>query len=451
MASPTVPAFEKMLSCATVNAFLACRCDQVVLYASPSISRVAGLDPSRVIGCAHARMLQRWGCCKPGAAADLHRFPRKSILELANARPEDRETLSALFEQARSAPAGPQACGHFRCKKESGDSARIEASLSSDGEFVYALLRDTESESCTEERLEAFLLSTSHDLRTPCHTIQCAAQLLAARPGVLADAEASELLRAVRASSIVMEDTTSNVLALRHKGLRPQHNSSAREAVDVYSIFTDSLEVAMTVFSPNSARCRVTCDELPQLLGDAEAVRHLLSNCIVCACHLHLKSGKVAHIDSMAITRVSDTGGARPTTGIGVRIALNHPGFPAAMLANIFDPYAGICCTSLCVARAISRAMGGDVEVANSGGDHVHISARFVLRQAGEAPCGARELEVLSLSEAGDEAAGAPGEAAPPSKPIPAVTELTTRMMDCMTGASQQTEGMAVALSVNRN
>ena len=51
MASPAVPSFEKMLSCATVNAFLACRSDQVVLYASPSISRVAGLDSTAVVGC----------------------------------------------------------------------------------------------------------------------------------------------------------------------------------------------------------------------------------------------------------------------------------------------------------------------------------------------------------------------------------------------------------------
>ena len=124
------------------------------------------------------------------------------MLELANARPEDREALFSLFAQAAGSPGGPEAHGHFHRAKRSGEVQRIEVVFSSDGEYVYALMRDIESESCTEERLEAFLLSTSHDLRTPCHTVQCAAQLLAQRPGVLADKEASELLRAIRASSI---------------------------------------------------------------------------------------------------------------------------------------------------------------------------------------------------------------------------------------------------------
>ena len=439
-----MPSFEKMLSCATVNAFLACRCDQVVLYASPSISRVAGLDPSRVIGCAHARMLQRWGCCKPGAAADLHRFPRKSILELANARPEDRETLSALFEQARSAPAGPQACGHFRCKKESGDSARIEASLSSDGEFVYALLRDTESESCTEERLEAFLLSTSHDLRTPCHTIQCAAQLLAARPGVLTDAEASELLRAVRASSIVMEDTVSNVLALRHKGLPWKFSAAAREAVDVRTIFTDALEVAMMVFNPTAARCPVSCEALPQpLLGDAEALRRLFSNLVVSACHLHISGGQAAHVGRTAITRIPDSGSGCSdgdgTVGVDVTLSLSLPALPETALSSIFNPCEGVCCTALFVSRAIARAMGGDVEVAN-GLDHVRISARFWLHQEGAEPVGGAAVQgEPSLGES----LAAIEEVC--MKRAPPLTELTTRMMECMAGASQRRRNVAAS------
>ena len=51
--SSGVPSFSKMLGCATVNAFLAIRrSDSVVLYASPSVTRVLGLEVSAVVGCA---------------------------------------------------------------------------------------------------------------------------------------------------------------------------------------------------------------------------------------------------------------------------------------------------------------------------------------------------------------------------------------------------------------
>lgn len=169
---PQVPCFDKMLSTATVNVFLAVRRgDFVVLYCSPSISRVVGLETSSVVGCAAftGHPASRGSRRQPPGPRIVHpqdadsrtRTRRKSILELANARAEDREGLRTLLVNAASRVCGPQTLGSFRRRKESGETMRIEIGLSSDGEFVYALLRDTVTEHCTEERLEAFLLSTS--------------------------------------------------------------------------------------------------------------------------------------------------------------------------------------------------------------------------------------------------------------------------------------------------
>ena len=319
--------------------------------------------------------------------------------------------------------------GYFRHRKASGETVRVESSLTSDGEYVYALMRDTVAESCTEERLQAFLLSTSHDLRTPAHTIQCAAQLLSARPGVLADAEASELLRAVRASSIVMQDTTSNVLLLRNKCSRAQCDLSAREVVDVRATFQDALSIALLVFNPAAAaHGQVTYDEaLPaELLGDAEAVRRLLSNLIVSACLLMQSGGKAARIESAVFSRIQDEG-AR--VGVDATLSLVLEGLPADVIETMFDPYRGVCCTALCVARALARSMGGEVE-ASDGDEHVHITAQFWLH---------RVNAELSPGFGGEpeepEAAAEPSGEEAVVKPTPPMAELTTRMMESMTGA----------------
>ena len=254
---------------------------------------------------------------------------------------------------------------------------------------------------------------------------------------MLADAEASELLHAVRASSIVMEDTTSNVLSLRHKGLPWKFSAMAREPIDIRTIFADSLEVTMTVFSPASARCPVTYEALPQpLLGDAEALRRLFSNLVVSACHLHISGGQAAHVGSTAITRIpASESGCRDgdgTVGVDVTLSLSLPALPDTALSSIFNPCEGVCCTALFVARAIARAMGGDVEVAN-GPDHVRISARFWLHQEGAEPVGGAGVQgEPSLGES----LAAIEEVC--MKRAPPLTELTTRMMECMAGASQQ-------------
>lgn len=288
------------------------------------------------------------------------------------------------------------------------------------------------------------------DLRTPCHTIGCAAVLLSNRDSVLANAEAGELLRAVRASSTVMEDTTANVLLLRNGLKKAQCNLTARDVVDVRATYADALEVASLVFNPSDAPAakQVAYDEkLPlQLLGDMEAVRRLLSNLIVSACLLMQSGGKAARIESTKFTRAQEerAGGleAAPAedSRVGVDVSLNLQrleGLPD-VLETIFDPYSGVCCTSMCSARALARAMGGDVE-ATDGDCKMHINAQFWLHCVGsELVCPEEAAELAAAAAAAAVELAGEEEV---SKPTPPMAELTKRMMECMTGASLGCDG----------
>jgi hypothetical protein len=162
---------------------------------------------------------------------------------------------------------------------------------------MYFVSRDVSSEKRVEETLRTYLLSTrrapaakrrrcpqrprltrcscrcrasrkrarSHDLRTPCHGMQCASQLLAARPAIAADADAVYLLNAVRASCRLMLTTVDNVLSLKlleaeaaSGRAQPLHD---REPLDVRALLADVLDV-----------CRVGCLKDITWLNEHDAV-----------------------------------------------------------------------------------------------------------------------------------------------------------------------------------
>ena len=56
----------------------------------------------------------------------------------------------------------------------------------------------------TQSAVRDYLMSTSHDMRTPAHGIMTAAQLLQARPSVIADQEASFLVTAMHCACSVL-------------------------------------------------------------------------------------------------------------------------------------------------------------------------------------------------------------------------------------------------------
>ena len=67
--------------------------------------------------------------------------------------------------------------------------------------LVFVTPRNIASQSrhkLTQSAVRDYLMSTSHDMRTPAHGIMTAAQLLASQLGVIADTEASFLVTAMR-------------------------------------------------------------------------------------------------------------------------------------------------------------------------------------------------------------------------------------------------------------
>ncbi len=105
----------------------------------------------------------------------------------------------------------------------------------------------------------------SHDLRTPCHGMKCASQLLIERPGVAADTEALYLLRVLRASCRLMLATIGNVLDL--KSLEAEcatghvRQLRRRDDIRIRPLLLDMLDV-----------CRIGCSAEFTWINEEDAV-----------------------------------------------------------------------------------------------------------------------------------------------------------------------------------
>jgi signal transduction histidine kinase len=72
------------------------------------------------------------------------------------------------------------------------------------GDTIYCVWRDATRHKHHQQALEDYLVTMSHDLFTPCHSIVSAAQLLAARDSVVQDAESAFFVQAIRSSAALM-------------------------------------------------------------------------------------------------------------------------------------------------------------------------------------------------------------------------------------------------------
>jgi PAS domain S-box-containing protein len=167
----------------------------IFAYASPSVQRVLGWAPDTLCG--------------------------RNALELAHA--DDAERVATMLSAVHdgSTPCAYilyrflTADGSFRwlhvqmCREVDAGAPRAGAGS------VLCIARDATDFKNTEAALREYLLATSHDLRTPCHGIMTAAQLLAGRDSVAADAEASFLVQAVRSGCGLMLGIITNILEMR--------------------------------------------------------------------------------------------------------------------------------------------------------------------------------------------------------------------------------------------
>lgn len=89
----------------------------------------------------------------------------------------------------------------LRHLRSNGTYLPVETKACSDGTYVYEVLLDASVPARLEDSLRDFLLSTSHDLRTPCHSISASASLLAKVDVVAKDSESNVLLKTIMGST----------------------------------------------------------------------------------------------------------------------------------------------------------------------------------------------------------------------------------------------------------
>ncbi len=297
--------------------------------------------------------------------------------------------------------------------------------MATQGEYMYCVQRDVTCEKEVEETLRRFLLSTrfvctrlrmrkhafsfadtrrspaalrSHDLRTPTHGLQCASQLLAARPGVAADADAMFLLDAVHASTRLLLTTVNNVLAL--KALEAETASGRprrlrkRERLNVRALLADVLATCRIGHAKDiawlnerdstdlpavlEARCcgALCCDahaqtqtrtrtraqcrssRIRRVQGDPERLQQVLLNVAVVASRYAGADGPV----TVELRRCEDQEAAVPGS-VFLCVTFTAVGrmLTPAEAGAAFEPYESSAGLALVVARSFARAKDGDV------------------------------------------------------------------------------------------
>jgi len=266
----------------------------------------------------------------------------------------------------------------------------------------------------------------SHDLRTPVHSLQCASGLLLERPAVIADKDAMMLLRAIRSSSYLLQTTNQNVLDLKTFNTLALTGGTlrltARDVINIRAKYDDCICICQDAYGITLRREDVC--EAAVLLGSAAELRNALLNVAVSACRLQEASSRV-DIGTSLRTQSRASG----TVVVEATFVLPSRRLAEADKAALFDPHTSVVGTSLCVARSLARAMGGDV-AASCGDSGICITARFTLLQPGAV--------VSDLADAISEAATS-ATAAPPPPPPPPMVELTTKMLDHLLTSSTST------------
>ncbi len=175
---------------------------------------------ARARPCLRLRLRRR--CPSPWSVCEALDKPlrRRSVADLV--LPDDRHALATQLGGATADAAAtpavlcPSADTFVRVRHAARDGSQpVELKACADGTYVYCTLLDARMPARLEKLLPDFLLTTSHDLRTPCCSIQSASSLLASLPAVAADTEACQLLSAIDSACAVLLRVTSNMLRLR--------------------------------------------------------------------------------------------------------------------------------------------------------------------------------------------------------------------------------------------
>jgi hypothetical protein len=276
--------------------------------------------------------------------------------------------------------------------------------------------------------------------------MSCASELLAARAGIAADAEAAYLLSVVRASCRLMLCTITSVLDLKTieaatDGGRTQR-LRRRDLLDVRALLADVLDV-----------CRVGCSarieqlhadqplDLPASLevrgrmrgsacvpahtslchadasacqGDAERLHQVLLNVAVVCLH-YAATGAAPGATTVALSRCSaDASCTVGAVDVCVCFVVAGRVLSPAEAGAAFEPYSSHSGLALQVARFFARAMGGDLRLVCGNG-----CTRYELRVRLHAPGAPPPEPCDTPSPRTAAAAAAQASAAAASAPLP--------------------------------
>ncbi len=336
-------------------------------FVSPSVHRVLGWAPDALLG-------RDWReVCHPDDAPLL----RDAVAAVM--APGAAEPCTYVLYRARTAQEGACVWLHAQlCRHTPADGS---------GEpRLLAMARSAAGHKTREEALRGFLLVTSHDLRTPCHGVVVAAQLLAERPAIAADAEAASLVDAVLSSCRLMLGVITNVLTMKDI-----QAGGRAEAARMHSLPPVRFE-PRALLAGALQTCRLGCGLAPSRLrwdgaadgaalppaveGDAERAALILQNVLVYALH----AGGAAPLD----IRLSFAEGA-------LQLAVRDGA--CAELRAPEERERAVFATDSCaqlgmfVARFFARAAGGDVTAdaeEQGGGAALHV--RLPVRVADPLP-----------------------------------------------------------------
>ena len=152
---------------------------------------------------------------------------------------------------------------------------------------IYLVWRDATEFQDSQAALQEFLVTTSHDMRTPAHSILTAAELLAARPSVVDDPEAAFLCYTICDSATLMLQVITNVMTFMRDGNAAMEEESGlspkRTAFDTQALLDAALQTCDAhERHPHTVRLEFDPDAPapPRLEGDNARLTLILSNAV---------------------------------------------------------------------------------------------------------------------------------------------------------------------------
>jgi PAS domain S-box-containing protein len=321
---------------------------------------------------------------------------------------------------------------------------------------LMCVARDATRQKATQKALNEFLLSTSHDLRTPVHSILTGTQLLGQRESVRGDAEASFLVDAVKASCALLLGTISSVLDMRAitaQELGARLSSATRGSFSPAQLAADAVQtVCLGSGRPPDAIEWEPPTGLPERVeADVDRVTACLQHVLVTAL-THCTAGK----PQLSVTCCAGDDAAQLHARVAFESSTLVPSGSMDDCECVFAPPS----LGLHSARAYSCAMGGDLTLdANDGAKVFTLSLPVrlpVAGRGGEATAGQASPHDAAASLERDSKrirTLQPTAAHPPLASMPAAQNLPVRLP--IAGGGEGATGRALphdaAASVQRD